>query len=308
MGHSNKTGDSLEPLIYDANPFSNATTVQKGPRVISCILAVFLCLLAMFTCVTSIEHGEVFATNLGNMNAFPSLVYWSSPESWASSSLQQSELKIGFPLFLSEMPNTIIQYAFKESVPVACFSAKVLFDYDSDPELGASSVSYETDEFSVWAGQPESGYFNDCEWGIVARNKNDYVQLFMQIGNFSEVIFFKDKKLFNLDGRYHEVTVTYQVKTVDNGSSITVSGYVDGYLTAQIARNQPNYLAPREFGIIAKSMRVTPTDIGVKGQMSITRLDCSPYNYRNTPVLPDFDVIKNDFSTNIVVRGLACWT
>ncbi len=307
MGHSNKTGDSPEPPIHDANPFSNPKTSHRGPCIISCILVVFLCLLAMFTCVTSIEQGEVFATNLGNMNAFPSLVYWSSSESWASSSLQQSELKIGFPLFLSEMPNTIAQYAFNESVPVACFSAKVLFDYDSHPELGASSVSYETDEFSVWAGQPESGYFNDCEWGIVARNKNDYVQLFMQIGNFSEVTFFKDEKLFDLDGRYHEVTVTYQFKTVGNGSSITVSGYVDGHLTAQITRNQPDYVAPKTFGIIAKSMRVTPTDISVKGQMCITRLDYSPYNYRTAPVLPDFDAIKNGFSRNIVIRGLGCW-
>ncbi len=154
MGHSNKTGDSLEPLIHDANPFSNAKIDQRGPHIISCILLVLLCLVAMFTCVTSVEHGEVLATNLGNIDAFPCLVHWSSPESWAASSLQQSQLTISFPLFLSEMPNTITQYAFNESVPAASFSAKVQFDYDSHPGLSASKVSYETDEFSVWAGQP----------------------------------------------------------------------------------------------------------------------------------------------------------
>ncbi len=121
------------------------------------------------------------------------------------------------------------------------------------------------------------------------------------------MIFFKDKKLFDLDDRYHEVTVTYQAKTVGNGSTITISGYVDGHLTSQITRNQPDFVAPRAFGIIAKSMRVTPTDISVKGQMCITRLDYSPYNYRNAPVLPDFDIIKNNLRA-IVVRGLACWT
>ncbi len=87
-----------------------------------------------------------------------------------------------------------------------------------------------------------------------------------------------------------------------------ISGYVDGHLTAQITRNQPDYVAPKTFGIIAKSMRVAPTYTSVKGQMYITRLDYSPYNYRNAPILPDFDVIKNSLSGCTVVRGLACWT
>ncbi len=219
-----------------------------------------------------IQGENVSVPYIEGMDAFPGLIHWSSPRSYTVSAFDNSRLTIGFPKTLSMIPNTINQYSFSESEAISAFHAEVLFDYAVNPSLTASDVSYETDEFSLWAGQPEANYSQDCEWGIVARNKNDFVQLFLQLGNFSHVLYFTDIKLLDLDHKYHEINVTYQALRTNNGSTIVVSGFVDGKLSARIDRTQPNYTAPDSFGLIAKSMRVTPTDVDLKGQMAITQL------------------------------------
>ncbi len=219
-----------------------------------------------------IRGENVSVPYIEGMDAFPKLINWSSPKSYTVSAFDKSKLTIGFPKTLSMRPNTMAQYAFSERETISAFHAEVLFDYEVNPSLAASDVSYETDEFSIWAGQPEADYFQDCEWGIVARNKNDFVQLFLQLGDFSHLLYFEDIKLLDLDRKYHEITVTYQAVRTNNSSTIVVSGFVDGKLSARINRTQLNYTAPYSFGLIAKSMRITPTDVDLTGQMAITQL------------------------------------
>jgi hypothetical protein len=211
---------------------------------------------------------------LGFTNAF-SLLSRADYGGCTGTSLGPKGLQVNFPQTLPYV-KTICSYQMSRSVEMSDLRVTALFNYTADPNLRPSAAAGESDELSVWAGQPEYGYFKDVEWGLVSRIQNDYTSMFLQVGNGHEVLSFAEVPLQGVDGKFHTYDCVLSEKTLWVFSTLTLGCGVDGGAIRQLSWTGVAFNAPEDFGLIAKSMRVTGPGTSVSGTLTVTDAQYAP--------------------------------
>ena len=118
----------------------------------------------------------------------------------------------------------------------------------------------------------------------MARPSRTSVDLFLQIGNGTTVFYGNEVQIHQVDGHEHlyqvELTQTMQSRINQNKIALTVT--VDGMLRASITTQTDNHL-PLTYGIVAKSMRVSPDNVNVDAQLTLRDLQLEQTASIQTP-------------------------
>jgi hypothetical protein len=183
-------------------------------------------------------------------------------------------ISIPVPQSLDGKLLTIFHALMHRPARIQSFRTTARFDWVPNADAVRFSPTWETDELSIWAGQPELGYYRDVEWGLLARLFTDHVALFLQLGD-GQVLTFHEVPLHPRDGRDHEYLVRLTATNVGLITLVSVEGHVDGQLKAQVVR--PTLLRiPENYGMVVKSHRVSPDNIDLSGTLTVTALGVFP--------------------------------
>lgn len=210
---------------------------------------------------------------ISNSNALLLLQAWSNAE--CSATLQGNNILIPFPQTLPTS-KTICEGSMTASSPMKSFRAEARFTFTPNPNAIQNSPTYETDELSIWAGQPEIGYFCDIEWGIVARIYDGNIYMFLQIGDGNRTLQFRQELLHEVDGELHTYACTLRSTGIGQTNNITLQCTVDDDTPVFINLISSNLTTPTSWGLVAKSMRVSLPSTPIEASLLVTKLEYSP--------------------------------
>jgi|GEM_PF-6712909 len=219
------------------------------------------------------DSGIGTSNNLYYIDALPLLRTWSNAE--CSVNLQGSNIQIPFPQTLPAI-KTICEGSMATSSPMQSFSVVAQFAFIANPEAIRDSPTYETDELSIWAGQPEFGYASDVEWGIVARIYDGNVYMFLQIGDGNRTFKFQQVLLHKVDGESHTYSCALSSASMGDVDTITLECVVDTNPPVFITISNSGASIPSSYGLVAKSMRVSPETTSIVATLTVTKLEYAP--------------------------------